>query len=105
MTTGGRALLPGPDPPRFEPVRGLRGFNHWFTCVTPLCLARRTQTIWQYWPVPALTGLLPPAPASPRSGCTSPHRTAATARRWGPTPHTVQRPLMAHDQILERPGE
>jgi hypothetical protein len=24
MTTGGRALLPGPDPPRFEPVRGLR---------------------------------------------------------------------------------
>ena len=112
MNDGGRALLPGPDPPDFEPVRELRGFNHWFTYVTPLCLARRTPAIWQYWPVPALSGLLPPDPASPGSGCPPLHRTAATARRWGPTPHTVQQRLMAHDQALEvarelraRPGE
>ena len=26
----GRALLPGPDPPDFEPVSLLRGFHHWF---------------------------------------------------------------------------
>ncbi len=101
IVAGGRALLPGPDPPGFEPVRELRGFNHWFTCVTPLCLARRPPAIWQYWPVPALTGLLPPDPASPGSGCPPLHRTAATARRWGPTPHTVQRRLMAHDQVVK----
>ena len=45
LTTDGRALHPSPDPPDFEPVRVLRGFNHWFTCVTPLCLARRTRAI------------------------------------------------------------
>ena len=101
MNDGGRALLPGPDPPDFEPVRVLRGFNHWFTCVTPLCLACRTQAIWRYWPVPALSGLLPPDAASPGSGCPPLHRTAATAQRWGPTPHTVQQRLMAHDQALE----
>jgi hypothetical protein len=27
---GRRALLPGPDPPDFEPVSLLRGFHHWF---------------------------------------------------------------------------
>jgi hypothetical protein len=101
IVDGGRALLPGPDPPGFEPVRVLRGFNRWFTCVTPLCLACRTRAIWRYSPVPALSGLLPPDPASPGSGCPQLHRTAATARRWGPTPHTVQRRLMAHDLILE----
>jgi hypothetical protein len=66
LINGGRALLPGPDPPDFEPVRVLRGFNHWFTCVTPLCLARRTQAIWQYWPVPALTGAAPTRPCVSR---------------------------------------
>ena len=105
LNDGGRALLPGPDPPDFEPVRILRGFNHWFTCVTPLCLACRTRAIWRYWPVPALSGLLPPDPASPGSGCPPLHRTAATARRWGPTPHTVQQRLMAHDQAFEVTGE
>ena len=58
-----------------------------------------------YWPVPALTGLLSPDPASPGSGCRPLHRTAATARRWGPAPHTIQRRLMAHDLILKRAGE
>ena len=28
-----------------------------------------TRTIWQYWHVPALSGLLPPSPAPPGSGC------------------------------------
>jgi integrase len=45
---------------------------------TPLRPACRTQTIWQYWPVPALSGLLPPSPAPPGSGCPQLHRTAAT---------------------------
>jgi hypothetical protein len=102
---GGRALLPGPDPPGFEPVRVLRGFNHWFTCVTPLCLACRTRAIWRYWPVAALSGLLPPDPASPGSGCPPLHRTAATARRWGPHPTRFNGGLMAHGLILERARE
>jgi len=104
VAAGDRALRPGPDPPGFEPVRVLRSFNHWFTCVTPLCLARRTPAIWRCWPVPALSGLLPPDPASPESGCPPLHRTAATARRWGSTPHAVQRRLMAHDELLEVAG-
>ncbi|WP_406113114.1 tyrosine-type recombinase/integrase [Kitasatospora purpeofusca] len=45
---------------------------------TPLRPARRTRTIWQYWPVPALSGLLQPSPASPGSGCPQLHRPAAT---------------------------
>ena len=31
--------------------------------------ARRTHTIWQYWHVPALSGLLPPITAPPETGC------------------------------------
>jgi len=36
---GRRALLPGPDPSRFEPVPRLRGFHHWFlhTYTFPSC--------------------------------------------------------------------
>ncbi|MCX4757205.1 tyrosine-type recombinase/integrase [Kitasatospora purpeofusca] len=45
---------------------------------TPLRPARRTRTVWQYRPVPALSGLLPPSPASPGSGCPQLHRPAAT---------------------------
>jgi integrase len=41
---------------------------------TPLRPASRTRTIWQYWPVPALSGLLPPPrhhpdQAAPSSAC------------------------------------
>ena len=63
--------------------------------------ACRTWAIWRCWPIPALSGLLPPDPASPGSGCPQLHQTAATARRRGPTPRTVQRRLMAHDDVLE----
>ena len=31
---------------RFEPVPHLSGFNHWFTFVTPLCLASQARTVW-----------------------------------------------------------
>lgn len=43
--------------------------------------ARRARTIWQYWHDPTSSGLLPPFPASPGSGCPQLHRAAATARR------------------------
>ncbi len=51
-----------PTSTRLEPVPHLSGFNHWFTLVTPLDLACRARTIWQYWHVPALSGLLPTLP-------------------------------------------
>jgi hypothetical protein len=36
---------------------------------TPFRLACRTQTVLQYRPVPSLSGLFPPSPATPGSGC------------------------------------
>jgi len=50
---------------RFEPVQVLRDFNHWFTRVTPSGLASRTQAVWQFRPVSALSGLLPALPSVP----------------------------------------
>jgi len=49
---------------RLEPVHSLSGFKHWFTFVTPLCLARRTRAVWQCRPVPSLSGLLPTLPSA-----------------------------------------
>ncbi len=81
---GGRALLTGPDPPGSGPARRLRGVNAGSSCA-PCRLACRTRTVWQCRPVPALSGLLPPLRASPRSGCPQLHWPAATGRRRGPS--------------------
>ena len=40
--------------------------------------------VWQYRPVPSLSGLLPPSPASPGSGCPQLQQAAATAHRGSP---------------------
>ena len=53
---------------RFEPAPDLRGVHHWFARTTPSDLARRARTVWQSQHDPALSGLLPPAPASPGPG-------------------------------------
>src|SRR4051794_22220788 len=45
---------------------------------TPSRHARRTRTIWQCWPAPALSGLLPPTPAPSGAGCPQLHRPATT---------------------------
>jgi len=79
-----------PRSARFEPVPRLRRFHHWFTCVTPFCLVRRTRTIWQYWPVPALSGLLPTLPSA----------------SWVRLPSTSIRPLrQPNDRGLSPPFE
>ena len=54
---------------------------------TPFCLASRTRTIWQYWSVPSLSGLLSTLiPCSRGSGCPQLHVPAATStKRWPPT--------------------
>jgi hypothetical protein len=49
---------------------------------TPSRLACRARAVWQYRPVPSLSGLLPPSSAPPGSGCPQLHRAAATAQRW-----------------------
>ena len=53
---------------RFEPAPDLRGVHHWFARTTPSGLARRARAVWQSQHDPALSGLLPPAPASPGPG-------------------------------------
>src|SRR5213078_4480810 len=47
---------------RFEPVPRLRGFNHWFTLVTPIRLASQARAVWQCQPVLSLSRLLPALP-------------------------------------------
>ena len=91
---------------RLEPEAPLRGFNHWFACATPSDLASRTRTVWQYQHVPALSGLLPPSPASPGSGCPR----LQSGRCDGPTVkafhlHSTTRRLTAHysSEVQQRP--
>ena len=48
---------------------------------TPLHHADRARTIWQCWHDPALSGLLPPSPAPPGSGCPQLRRPATTGQR------------------------
>ena len=66
-----------PHPPDSS-WRLIKGVSHAGSSRTPLRPASRTRTIWQYWPVLALSGLLPPSPAPPGSGCPQLHRPAAT---------------------------
>ena len=75
--TGGCAPLPAQIHQVSSRCR-IKGLSHAGSSRTPLRPARRTRTIWQYWPVPALSGLLPPSPAPPGSGCPQLRRPAAT---------------------------
>ena len=64
----GHALHPGPYPP------DLSRWNSYGALTTdssraPSRLACRTRAVWQYRHVPSLSGLLPPLPAPPGSGC------------------------------------
>ncbi len=69
-----------PRSARFEPVRHLRGVNAGSSRI-PFRHARHTRTIWQYQHVMALSGLLPPSPAPPGSGCPQLHQPTAMGQR------------------------
>ena len=104
-SVGSARAAPRPTSTRFEPVPRLRGFNHWFTLVTPLCLASRARTVWQYRPVPSLSGLLAALPCASRvrlpsaspDCCDSPK-----GRVSHPHPDTWR--LVAHAQLVELDG-
>ena len=87
---------------RFEPVRALRDFHHWFTCVTPSDLARRTRIVWSCRHVPPLSGLLPAVTGIPWIGLPP-----ASANRCDDSPvesfhlHMVKWRLVAHVMALE----
>src|SRR3954452_9333878 len=68
---------PGPYPPDCGRSMFERR-NNAGSSRTPSHPARRTRTIWQCWPVPALSGLLPPTPAPSGAGCPQLHRPATT---------------------------
>jgi hypothetical protein len=64
----------------------------------PSRLACRTRVVWQCRPVPSLSGLLPPSPALPGSGCPQLHQPPATGWRQGPciparSPHASWRTI------------
>ena len=70
-----------PLPAHIRQVRGRFGFEGLCdagSSRTPLRHACRTRTVWQCQHAPALSGLLPPSPAPPGSGCPQLHRPAAT---------------------------
>ncbi len=98
-----RALLTGPDPPGSSRLHTCGDSTTGSPTVTPSHLACRTRPVWQYRTVPALSGLLPPSPAPPGSGCPQLRQAAATAqrRRSCTSPRTTKR-LMAHEPPLVR---
>ena len=98
----GCALPPDPCPPGWGSVRSLKRLWHWFTCVTPSCLACRTRAVWRCQPVPALSGLLPPGPALPGPGC--PQLLLGCCDSPAVEPfhlHPVVRRIVAHAVIYE----
>ena len=97
-----RAPLPSPYPPGLELVPCLSGLNHWFTFVTPFCLACRARTVWQCRPVPALSGLLAvlPSASSVRLPSASPD-CCDSPEGWVSHPPPVTRHLMAHRHDTE----
>src|SRR5205807_4113647 len=71
---------------RFEPVPRLRSFTTG-SCRIPSDLARRTQPVWQYQAIPALSALLPTLPGVSRIRLRSAfYQAAATTQREGIPP-------------------
>jgi hypothetical protein len=78
LPVSGRCAPPPAQIHQVSSWRRIKGVSHAGSSRTPLRPASRTRTIWQYWLVPALSGLLPPSPAPPGSGCPQLRRPAAT---------------------------
>jgi hypothetical protein len=92
-----------PTSARFELVVSLEGLHNAGFSRTPFRLASQAQAVWQYRPVPSLSGLLPPSPASPGSGCPQlqPARCDSPAVKVS-HPHSNPRRLVAH--LIDKPA-
>ncbi len=77
----GHALHPSPYPPALSRHSSYGASPTGSLVVPPSDLACRTRPVWQYQTVPALSGLLPPSPAFPGSGCPQLRHAAATTPR------------------------
>ena len=108
-----RPYTPGGKAPRPAQIRQVRagnqseGRNNAGSSRTPLRLARRTRAIWQCWPVPALSGLLPALPGTTRIRLPSASTTCCDRSKVAVShPHTKQQRLTAHllTQLLIKPG-
>src|ERR1035441_7135717 len=72
---------------------------------TPFRLACRTRTVWQCRSVPSLSGLLPPSPATPGSGCPQLLPECCDIPAAVPFHHrTVEQRLVAHEIALPVTG-
>jgi hypothetical protein len=94
--SGQACTAPRPTSARLEPMPRLRGFSHWFAFTTPSRLACRTQAVWQYRPVPSLSGLLPPAPCASRTRLPPASTTRCDRPPLDLSFHSVNRRLVAH---------
>jgi len=98
---------PGKKAPHPAHIRQIRagdqfeGRNNAGSSRTPLHLARRTRTIWQYWHVPALSGLLPALPGTAQVRLPSASTTCCDRSKVAVShPHTKQQRLTAHSLTL-----
>ena len=64
--SGGHALHPGPYPPGLSRALDYGASATGSLALRTSGLASRTRTVWQYQPVPTLSGLLPALPGVPR---------------------------------------
>jgi hypothetical protein len=91
--------IPAPYPPDLSRCHAYGAFNTGFSRI-PSDLARRTQPVWQYQAVSALSALLPILPGTSRIGL----RSAPTKllRQPGGRAHTslVHRRLTAHKRLV-----
>ena len=97
QTSLGRALRSGPYP-QVGAGSGLEGVRPLVPATrTPSRLACRTRAVWQCRPAPSLSGLLPPSPASPGSGCPRASSGCCDSPKEGSFhPLTVKQRLVAH---------
>ena len=94
--SGQTCTAPRPTSARLEPMPRLRGFSHWFALATPSRLACRTRAVWQYRPVPSLSGLLPSTPCASRAGLPPASATRCDGPPLDLSLHSVIRRLVAH---------
>jgi hypothetical protein len=89
--TGWSRAAARPTSTRLEPVSPAYGGSTTGSLrVAPSRLACRARAVWRCRPAPSLSGLLPPFPAPPGSGCPQLQRSAATDRRRAPSSRPVR---------------